>query len=252
MTNSGKSHFHPVDLKDAVVLITGGGRGIGAATALEFASMGSKVAITSRSEIELNAVAEKSKELGLKGQILPYVCDLSDPEQIKKTCRKIRRELGTIRVLVNNAGTIEVEKIEDVTLESFDRTFAVNVRGVFLCAQEVFSSLKESGKSGVILNVSSLSGIRGTQKFEGFCTYTASKHAVVGLTEAFAEEGKAYGIRVLCLAPGAVDTAMLKKAAPGLRTNTKPEEIAKLICTLCDDSKTHALQGSIIEVHSNG
>lgn len=128
--------------------------------------------------------------------------------------------------------------------------FAVNTEASFLCAREAFTLMKKSGRGACILNISSLSGIRGQIKFPGTAAYAASKSALIGLTEVLAVEGKPYGIRANCLAPGAVETRMLREAAPFLKTNTKPEDIAKLILNLCDPT-SHVLNGSTIEVFSN-
>jgi 3-oxoacyl-[acyl-carrier protein] reductase len=127
----------------------------------------------------------------------------------------------------------------------------INVRGSFLCAKEAFKHMKVGKRGGSIVNISSLAGIRGTEKFPGLSSYTVSKFAVIGLTESIAVEGKPHGIRANCIAPGAVKTRMLKEAAPELKTTTKPEDIAKTVLYLCDDTWSGHLTGSLVEVFSN-
>ncbi len=146
---------------------------------------------------------------------------------------------------------IQNKKITEQTAEDWDRLMAVNVRGTFLCTQQAFQQMSAAQKTGSIVNLSSLGGLRHTEKFPGFSAYTASKHAIVGFTEASAAEGKALGIRVNCVAPGAVDTRMLREAAPGLKTKTLPEEIAQLIVYLCDEARSKPLNGAVIEVNTN-
>jgi len=241
-----------LDLSSKVVLITGGGRGIGAAAADAFCQAKAKVLIMSRSEDQLNSVAEKCrKKYGDQTQIDVYVGDVSDPNSVKGAYQKNREKWGHVNILLNNAATIAVEKIDEITLESWNRTIAVNVTGAFMMAQAAFASIKESGKPGSIINLSSLGGISGTDKFPGFSAYCVSKFAIVGLTESLAVEGRDIGVRVNCIAPGAVDTKMLNDAAPFLKTETKPEDIAKIIMFLADDDNSGSLTGTTIPVHSN-
>src|SRR5205085_7895921 len=139
----------------------------------------------------------------------------------------------------------------DLTTEAWDRVQAVNVRGAFLASREAFRRFRALGHGGAIVNVSSLGGVHGTEKFPGFTAYTVSKFAVIGLTETLAVEGRPHDIRVNCVAPGAVETAMKKEAAPFLRTRTTPEDVASVIRFLCDDEESGALTGAIVEIHSN-
>jgi NAD(P)-dependent dehydrogenase (short-subunit alcohol dehydrogenase family) len=142
--------------------------------------------------------------------------------------------------------------VTQVSAPDWDQTFAVNVRGPFLLARALFRiAEKDPHTARTIVNVSSLAGIRGLEKFPGFSAYTASKHAVIGLTEALTVEGKALGIHVYCVAPGAVDTKMLRDAVPFLKTNTQPEEVAGIIVDLCDPSKNPPATGTILELMTN-
>lgn len=238
-------------LKNKVALITGGGRGIGAATALLFAAEGARVVVTGRTEAELNSVASMIAGLHGKNRALAFCADLRHEEEVKRLFSKVADQFGILDILVNNAATLEVKDFLSTTTEIWDDILSVNLRGAFLCSREAFRLMKDSKRGGAIVNLSSLGGIQGTQKFKGLSAYTVSKYGVVGLTECLAVEGRPYRIRVNCVAPGAVDTAMLQKAAPFLKTSTKPEDVAKSILFLCDEEKSRALTGAVIQIHSN-
>jgi len=232
-----------------VAIITGAGRGIGRATALEFAKRGTKLALLSRTEAELEDVEREIHRIsGRNDDALRFVVDVSEEPAIVKTFAEVENRFGRLDILVNNAATFIRAPLTEISGDDWDHVMAVNLRGSFLCAREAFGRMK---KGGCIVNVSSLAGIRGTEKFEGLSAYVASKFGVVGLTESLAVEGKSRGIRVNCVAPGAVNTIMLKQAAPHLQTNTQPEEIAKIIVNLCDDAHSGSANGSVIEIHSN-
>lgn len=237
-------------LRGKTAIITGGGRGIGAATAELFATEGANVVIAARTKSELDKVC--SVVASVSDKVIAVPTDISNEVDVKRLFRLAREKFGQVDILVNNAGAISVERFMDVEKASWENTFAVNVTGTFLCSRELFRQVRDIGpKTTSIVNVSSLSGIRGTEKFKGFTSYIASKHAIVGMTESLSVEGREYGIRVNCVAPGAVDTVMLRQAAPDLKTNTKPADIARVLLYLSDEKQSAALTGSIIEVHSN-
>ena len=134
-------------------------------------------------------------------------------------------------------------------MADWDQVLAVNLRGAVLCARQAFRLMREHG--GAIVNVSSLGGVPGTEKFPGYAAYTVSKFALTGLTEALAAEGREHNIRVNAVAPGAVDTAMLRQAAPHLRTRTGPADVAKVIAFLCDSTESGCMTGATLAIHSN-
>lgn len=232
-------------------LITGAGRGIGAATAQLLAQHGARVVCCSRSEDELRGTVDKINATHPLHMSRYIVCDVSNTAHISQLFDTLHRDNLRVNVLINAAGVIFVDTIDNITESHWDTTFDINVKGSFFMSQYAFNDMKKIG-GGSIVNISSLAGIRGLEKFPGFCAYTASKHAVVGLTESLATEGQAHHIRVNCIAPGAVDTRMLQEAAPGLKTEAKPEDIAKSILFLADTSQATHINGTIMEIFSNG
>ncbi len=234
-------------LQDQVALITGGGRGIGAATAEALARKGAEVIIASRTEAELVATVAALRTAGLKATAL--VLDVADEAQVEAAFDRITREQGRLDILVNNAAMLLSGPFAEMAMSDWDRLLAVNLRGAVLCARQAFRLMRERG--GSIVNVSSLGGISGTDKFPGYAAYTVSKFALTGLTEALAAEGRDCGIRVNGVAPGAVDTAMLRQAAPHLRTRTVPADISKVIAFLCDPAESGCMTGAMLAIHSN-
>jgi NAD(P)-dependent dehydrogenase (short-subunit alcohol dehydrogenase family) len=235
-------------LAEKIAIITGGARGIGAATAELFLEEGAKVAIASRTLSELSATEKKLKEKFGQDKIIAVATDVSKEQDVLRLFDITEKNFGTLSILINNAAIFIGKKIVELTVKDWDEVMAVNLRGSFLCAREAFKRMKSGGS---IVNISSLAGVRGTEKFPEFSAYTTSKFGVVGLTEGFAVEGKPLKIRVNCVAPGAVDTEMLHKAAPGLKTETKPKDIAKIILSLSDERESKNVTGSVVELFTN-
>lgn len=238
-------------LRNKVALVTGGGRGIGEATTRLLADQGARLVIASRTESELFKVRDDIGRQFGKDRVLALKGDVGDEDFVETLFQKGQDLFGPADVLVNNAAILRVQPFEDLEVQDWDELMRINVRGAFLCARAAFRQMKASGRGGSIVNVSSLGGIRGTEKFPGLTAYVVSKHGIVGLTESLAVEGRAYGIRVNCVAPGAVDTRMLHKAAPSLKTSTRPEDIAKTIQFLADEEASPKMTGAVIEIHSN-
>src|SRR5690606_19998523 len=184
-------------------------------------------------------------------EILGTRSDVSDLASIERLFAETEKEWGPVEILVNNAAVGFATDLYSIDQQTWDQIQNINVRGTFFCSRELMKRIRGTGKKGAIVNLSSLGGLRSTDKFPGLAPYVASKFAVVGLTEALAVEGRAIGVRVNCVAPGAVDTEMLRKAAPHLKTQTQPEHVAKIIRYLCDESESGALTGATLEIHSN-
>ncbi len=233
-------------LRGQVALITGGGRGIGAATAEALARKGAHVIVASRTEAELSATVAQLRAKGLSASL--RVLDVADEAAVAAAFTGIAAEFGRLDLLVNNAAILLSGPFAEMAMSDWDRLMSINLRGAVLCARQAFQRMR---KGGGIVNVSSLGGVACTEKFPGYAAYTVSKFALTGLTEALAAEGKAQGIRVNGVAPGAVDTEMLRQAAPHLRTRTGPAAIAKIIAFLCDPAESGCMSGATLMINSN-
>jgi meso-butanediol dehydrogenase/(S,S)-butanediol dehydrogenase/diacetyl reductase len=189
--------------KDKVVLVTGSGRGIGKAIALAFARQGATVAINGINVETCLGVCREICQIGGKG--IETAGDVSESREVKKIFQKIIDECGKIDILVNNAGIVYVVDCIDTTNEQWDRTMAVNCRGVFLCSREAVRIMMNLGK-GKIINIASQAGKTGAPHYSHYC---ASKFAVVGFTQSLGREVARYGINVNAVCPGIVDSDML-------------------------------------------
>ncbi|HRW65996.1 MAG TPA: SDR family NAD(P)-dependent oxidoreductase [Candidatus Competibacter sp.] len=235
-----------LSLRNQVAFITGGGRGIGAATAQALALRGAHVIVASRTESELSATVAEIQTTGLSASAIKL--DVADETEVDAAFVGIAAAFGRLDILVNNAAVLIGGPFADMAMADWDQVMAVNLRGATLCARGAFRLMSNGGS---IVNVSSLGGVPGTEKFPGYAAYTVSKFALTGLTEALAAEGRERNIRVNGVAPGAVDTAMLRQAAPHLRTRTGPADVAKVIAFLCDPSESGCMTGATLVINSN-
>ncbi len=184
-------------------LKTGGTRGIGKAIALAFLQSGYEVALNYNSD-EQNAI-ETQSEFNILGYCPVLLrADVSDEAQVRDMFREYFRLYGRIDVLVNNAGICLESLIQDTTLADWERVFAVNVRGTFLCSRAVTNKMVSAG-GGSIINVASVWGEVGAS-----CeaAYSASKGAVIAFTKALAKELALSNVRINCVSPGVIDTRM--------------------------------------------
>lgn len=236
-----------MSMEQKVAIITGGGRGIGRATALRFARAGARVVLFSRTQKELDETAAQIRNAG--GEVLTVQGDVGHEEDVQILFQRTRDTYQRVDILVNCAGIVAVKAFQEMDIETWDRVLDVNLRGTFLCCRQAFNSMLQQG-GGVILNISSLSGVRGVEKFPGLSAYNVSKAGVASLTEILAVEGKPHHIRVAAVSPGAVDTEMLRQAAPHLRAGMTPEELAEILLFMADDSG-HVLNGTNLEIFSN-
>lgn len=236
-----------MSIKDRVAIITGAGRGVGRATALRFAREGARVVLFSRTPAPLDEVAAEIAREGYPAIHLGG--DVSHEEDVQALFQKAIYAYGRVDILVNCAGIVASRPFVEMDVATWDHVLAVNLRGTFLCCLEAFR-IMTSQRNGVIINLSSLSGVRGVEKFPGLSAYNVSKAGVASLTEILAVEGKPYNIRVSVVSPGAVDTAMLRQAAPHLKAGMTPDDLAEIILFLADDSG-RMLSGTNLEIFSN-
>ncbi len=236
-----------MSIRDHVAIITGAGRGVGKATARRFAREGARIVLFSRTPGPLHETAAGIAREG--GQALSIAGDVSREEDVRALFQRAMETYGRVDILVNCAGIVIVRPFVDMDAETWDRVIAVNLRGTFLCCREAFR-IMAAQQSGVIINLSSLSGVKGVEKFPGLSAYNVSKSGVAGLTEILAVEGKPYHIRVCAVSPGAVDTELLRQAAPHLKAGMTADDLAEILLFLAGDSG-RMLSGSNIEIFSN-
>ena len=189
-------------LRGKVALVTGAGRGIGRGIALRLAQDGADVVVNDVNLENVNKVAEEIKLLGRKS--LAIVADVSKGNEVYEMVDQVVAEFGKIDIMVANAGIAQVKLVVELTEEDWDRVFAVNARGVFLCDQAAAKQMIKQ-KSGKIINCASIAGHSG---FNMLAHYSATKFAVVGFTQALAKELGSYGITVNAYCPGIVGTDM--------------------------------------------
>jgi 3-hydroxybutyrate dehydrogenase len=191
-----------VSLIGRCAVVTGGGRGIGAATAIALAEAGASVALAGRNESQVVEVAAQLRRDELKA--FAFRCDVTDPRQVRDLALSAREAMGRVDVLVNNAGTATSNPLGRITLAEWEHIMAVNATGTFLCTQAMYPSMVERAW-GRIVNVASLAGLEGDRYI---AAYVAAKHAVVGFTKAVAAEAQGTGVTVNAVCPGYVDTPL--------------------------------------------
>ena len=224
-------------------IVTGASSGIGRRTAELLAERGARVAIFSRSAEKLQAVARPFGEA-----MIAVAGDIADLADVERLFSMTEARFGRCDVLVNNAGIIDPAPLVDTTHDQWQRMFAVNVDGIFLTCRRALPAMLDRG-SGVIVNVASISGVPGPEKFPGWVSYCASKGAVISLTEALAVEVKSRGVRVNCVSPGAVDTAMWAEASGGAPASMTAGEVAETILFLASE-RSHPMNGQNLNVFS--
>jgi NAD(P)-dependent dehydrogenase (short-subunit alcohol dehydrogenase family) len=208
-------------------VVTGGGRGIGAAVAEELARLGAGLTLLGRDLARLEAHAAALRE-AFGARVAALACDVADEASVAEAFGRAREALGEVHVLVNNAGQAEAAGFAEMPREVWDRMLAVNLTGTYLCTREVIPAMAEA-RWGRVVNVASTAGLRGYPKTAAYC---AAKHGVVGLTRALALETAKLGITVNAVCPAYTDTDMAKAAAGNLvRSLGKTEDEARQMLT---------------------
>lgn len=231
-------------LQDRIAIVTGGGSGMGRAMVQEFVAEGANVLAL---DVRKAAVDETAEKIGLPGRVVPFECDVSDEKAVKAAVAKAMETWGRVDIVCNNAGILDDYVIaEETSTELWTRILGVNLNGPFFVCREVLPIMVAQGK-GVIINTASISAfIAGG----GGSAYTASKHAVLGLTRQLAFEYGRKGVRVNAICPGPIHTGMtdylltpegrnehvdsIIEALPAGRWG-KPVEIARLAVYLASD-----------------
>jgi NAD(P)-dependent dehydrogenase (short-subunit alcohol dehydrogenase family) len=224
-------------------IVTGGGKGIGAAIATALAVQGARVSVLGR---DAKALEAQAKKLGA----FAHECDVTNEASIAKAFAACFQKFGDPFILVNNAGQAEAAGFAETSREMWDRMLAVNLTGTFLCTQQVIAKMT-TARNGRIVNVASTAGLKGYSKITAYC---ASKHGVVGLTRALAQETAKSGITVNAVCPGYTDTEMVQRGIENLKnamgksaeearqmllrgnprgTFITPEEVASAVVWLC-------------------
>jgi NAD(P)-dependent dehydrogenase (short-subunit alcohol dehydrogenase family) len=237
----GETNMIDYGLQGRVALVTGGGGGIGRASALAFARSGASVVVNDVDDDQGAETVDRIRSHG--GNAIYSRCDVSDPEQVQAMVASAIDTFGRLDCAFNNAG------INSITLDEYDdevwsRAIAVNLTGVMLCMREAATVMVKQG-SGAIVNTASINGVVGNP---GQPAYTAAKHGVVGLTRHGALRWASSGIRVNAVCPGVIDTPMTEQVAadPALRAMIdgmtpigrmgRAEEVAEAVVWLCSDA----------------
>jgi len=251
-------------------VVTGGGRGIGAAVARQLVERGVRVVVAARSTAEIEAVATALRSGGADAWAVR--CDVADPDSLKALFEQARSHLGEIDILVNNAGIATAAPVVKLELAEWTRLWTVNATGTFLAMQATLPGMIER-EWGRIVNVASIAALRGARYISG---YAASKHAVLGLTRSAAAEVASVGVTVNAVCPGYVDTPMTDATVANIVQRTgmseeqaldsilvtspqrrliSPDEVASSVAFLCEEAagaingQTIVLDGGAISSH---
>jgi NAD(P)-dependent dehydrogenase (short-subunit alcohol dehydrogenase family) len=251
--------FTKAKLEAHHAVVTGGGRGIGAAISTMLAERGARVTIMGRDQ----AVLERHHAT-LGDNAVAISCDVSDPASITDAFRQARERFGDPHILVNNAGQAKSEKFHRTTPELWHQMLSVNLTSTFLCTREVLPAMLER-QEGRIVNIASTAGVQGASRMSA---YAAAKHGVVGLTRSLALETAKFGITVNAVCPGYTDTDMTEQGIRELMTAKKishdeargmitrviprgrlttPQEVASAVVWLCS-AEASAITGQAIVV----
>ncbi len=215
-------------LAGKVAVVTGASRGIGRAISVALAQENATIVLAARSTQQLQITAEQVTKAGGEARIVHV--ELTEEQSIRNLVKVTGEKLGRLDILVNNAGVTHSAPLEQTSTEDWQRCISINATAPFILCREALSLLKKS-QAAHIINIASVVGVKG---YPLQSAYTASKHALRGMTISLAEELRGSNIRVHVLCPGGVDTDMVDRVRPDIDKGEliKPEEIAELVLYL--------------------
>jgi len=228
-------------LAGKVAIVTGASRGIGRAISVALAKEAATVVLAARAVDKLKETAEQVIAGGGEAEIV--VTELTEEESIKNLVKVTGDKFGQLDILVNNAGITHSAKLEETLTEDWDRCHQINARAPFILCRQALPLLRKA-EAGHIINIASVVGVKA---YPLQSAYTASKHALRGMTMALAEELKGTNIRVHVVCPGGVDTDLIQHVRPDIKKEDlmQPEEIAELVVYLV----THKGSAVVDELH---
>ncbi len=245
--------------RECSVLVTGGSRGIGRAVALRFARAGCRVAVTYRSN-QRGAEETVSGALRLGAPwARAYRLDVSDPGSVEELARRLAGDLGSLNVLVNNAGVIHFGRLEETSLEQWEHVLRVNLTGAFLVTRALLPLLRRASWASIV-NIASIAGETGN--VVASVAYAASKAGLIGFTRRLAVELAPEGIRVNAVAPSFVETDMVRdfidtpekrrriEELHPLRMIIQPEDVAEAVYFLAMPETARAITGQVLRVNA--
>ncbi|MGX7107793.1 SDR family NAD(P)-dependent oxidoreductase [Hutsoniella sourekii] len=245
-----------MEFKDKTVIVTGASSGIGHQVAYDFAKEGAKVIAVARRQQRLEELQASCQDF--EGEILPFVADITDKDKVVEMVDFAVQAGGRVDILVNNAGVMDKFKpIGEVDDDLWDWVFEVNVDGPRRAMTHTVNKMLEDGKGGVIINVASIGGVNGCR---AGAAYTASKHAIVGLTQNTAYMYAKEGIRALTICPGGVETEVnddtegmsefgIGRVMAGLDASMRqavPEEISSVVLFNASDKASFVNGANIV------
>ena len=228
-------------LAGKVAVVTGSSSGIGKAIALRFGEEGAKVVVAARRKALCEQTAKEICHKG--GEAFVIQTDVSHESQVDLLYEKTVHQYGRVDIAVNNAGIFGGRRIGETTTKAFDEVMNVNLRGTFFCCRAAFKHMK--GQGGVIINISSVAGV---QAWAGTGVYSASKHAVMALTKALADEGRQFDIKVSAICPGGVADELVDATPEEILRSEKisPFDIAETAVYLSTLGKFAVVQEVIV------
>jgi 3-oxoacyl-[acyl-carrier protein] reductase len=210
-------------LEGKVAIVTGSSSGIGKALALRFGEEGARVVVAARRMTLCCQTVEQIEKAG--GEAFAQQTDVSQEEHVNLLLAETVSRYGRVDILVNNAGIFGGRRVADTDTKTFDEVMATNLRGTFLCCRAGFQQMKQQ-RGGLIINMASVAGV---QAWAGTGTYSASKHGIIALTKALADEGRAFNIKVSAICPAGVADDLVDASPEDILLSEKidPYDIAE-------------------------